>query len=79
MSRDTTASIKEGRGAPRVPAYRRIEEDIRAKVRDGRLPAGTMLTGRHNLAREYGVALSTAQQAVAKLIADGILFTPWQG
>ncbi len=61
--------------AKSAPAYRRIEEDIRAKVRDGRLPAGTMLSGRHALAREYGVALSTAQQAVARLLADGILET----
>jgi len=58
-----------------APAYQRIEEDIRSKVRDGRLPAGTMLAGRHSLAREYGVALSTAQQAVARLITDGILET----
>jgi len=57
------------------PAYQRIEEDIRAKVRGGQLPAGTMLASRHNLAREYGVALSTAQQAVARLIADGTLET----
>jgi DNA-binding LacI/PurR family transcriptional regulator len=32
-----------------------------------------MLSSRHNLAKEYGVALSTAQQAIANLIADGIL------
>ena len=56
-------------------AYQRVEEDIRRKVRDGRLPAGTMLAGRHSLAREYGVALSTAQQAVARLITDGVLET----
>lgn len=57
------------------PAYQQIEDDLRAKVRDGRLPAGTMLAGRHALAREYGVALSTAQQAVARLLADGVLET----
>jgi len=56
-----------------VPAYRRIEDDIRLKVKDGRLPVGSMLASRHNLAKEYGVALSTAQQAIANLIADGIL------
>jgi len=32
-----------------------------------------MLASRHNLAKEYGVALSTAQRAIANLIADGIL------
>ena len=56
-----------------VPAYRKIEDDIRLKVKDGRLPEGTMLASRHNLAKEYGVALSTAQRAIANLIADGIL------
>ncbi len=34
-----------------------------------------MLASRHNLAREYGVALSTAQMAIANLIADGVLET----
>ena len=56
-----------------VPAYRKIEDDIRLKVSDGRLPEGAMLASRHNLAKEYGVALSTAQRAIANLIADGIL------
>ncbi len=56
-------------------AHQRIEDDIRFKVREGQLPAGTMLASRHNLAREYGVALSTAQQAVANLIAEGLLET----
>jgi len=58
-----------------LPAYRRIEDDLRLKINDGSLPAGTMLSSRQNLAKEYGVALSTAQQAVANLIADGILET----
>ncbi len=58
-----------------MPAYRRIEDDLRLKISEGSLPAGTMLASRQNLAKEYGVALSTAQQAVANLIADGILET----
>lgn len=56
-----------------VPAYRRIEDDIRLKIGDGRLAAGSMLASRHNLAKEYGVALSTAQRAIANLISEGIL------
>ncbi len=55
------------------PAYQAIEMDIRRKIRDGSLPAGTMLAGRHNLARQYGVSLSTIQQSIANLIADGTL------
>lgn len=75
MEIDTAATRKSKRPTSRVPAYQRVEEDIRIKVQDGRLPAGTMLAGRHTLARQYGVALSTAQQAIANLIADGILET----
>ncbi len=56
-----------------IPAYQQIEEDIRGKVLDGRLPAGSMLASRHNLAKEYGVALSTVQQAISNLIAAGVL------
>ena len=56
-----------------VPAYLRIEEDIRLMVADGRLAVGSRLASRHNLAKEYGVALSTAQQAISNLIADGLL------
>ncbi len=75
MKSESAASPKEQGLVPRVPAYRRIEEDIRSRVRDGRLPPGTMLANRHNLAREYGVSLSTTQQAVANLIAAGVLET----
>src|SRR5580704_3659872 len=68
-----SGSTNEKNGDGAVPAYRKIEDDIRLKVKDGRLPVGAMLASRHNLAKEYGVALSTAQQAIANLIADGIL------
>ena len=66
-------TAKKNRASETSYAYQRIESDLRAKVQDGRLPVGTMLTSRHNLAKEYGVALSTAQQAIANLIADGTL------
>lgn len=56
-----------------VPAYLRIEEDIRSMVADGRLAVGSRLASRHNIAKKYGVALSTAQQAISNLIADGLL------
>lgn len=66
----TKKKVKENQT---VYAYQRVEQDLREKVQDGRLPAGSMLAGRHNLAREYGVSLATAQQAISNLIADGIL------
>src|SRR5579884_2171993 len=73
MPSDTTH--KRTRSLSPIPAYQRIEEDIQRKVQDGRLPAGAMLASRHNLAKEYGVALSTVQQAVANLITEGVLET----
>lgn len=66
-------SKKTARTTRPVYAYQRIEQDLRDKVQDGRLPAGSMLASRHNLAREYGVSLATAQQAISNLIADGTL------
>ncbi len=59
----------------RAPAYQRVENDIRSRIEAGILAPGSMLASRHNLAREYGVALSTAQQAISNLIAEGILET----
>ena len=70
-----STSSKSERALPSAHAYQRIADDIRARVRDGRLSAGAMLASRHNLAKEYGVALSTAQQAIASLLADGTLKT----
>jgi DNA-binding LacI/PurR family transcriptional regulator/DNA-binding transcriptional regulator YhcF (GntR family) len=75
MPSNTGLITDDEQSSARVPAYQRIEDDIRMKVRDGRLPAGTMLASRHKLAREYGVALSTAQQAIARLLADNTLET----
>ncbi len=59
----------------RSTAYQRVENDIRSRILSGVLAPGAMLASRHNLAREYGVALSTAQQAVSNLIAEGLLET----
>jgi DNA-binding LacI/PurR family transcriptional regulator/DNA-binding transcriptional regulator YhcF (GntR family) len=69
----TNAAPKNKKNISPVPAYQRIEEDIRAQVRDGRLLPGQMLASRRNLTLEYGVALSTVQQAIANLVADGTL------
>lgn len=56
-----------------IPVYTRIEEDLRAKIREGHWAAGTMLPGRNRLAREYGVDLRTLQRAISHLLEDGTL------
>jgi len=58
---------------PQSPAYWRIEQDLRSIIAKGRWPAGTLLPSRQSLAREYKVGISTIQQAVSNLLADGTL------
>lgn len=56
-----------------MPAYGRIENDLRLRIAQGQWGIGAMLPSRHDLAREYGVALGTMERAVAGLLADGTL------
>ncbi len=58
---------------PPVPAYWRIENDLRTRILSGIWSEGTMLPSRKNLAREYGVALRTMERAIAGLLTDGTL------
>lgn len=56
-----------------VAEYRRIEADLRARIRRGQWPAGAMLPGRRDLAREYGVSSVTVGRAILPLVTDGTL------
>lgn len=58
---------------PSPPAYQRIEEDMRARVRSGDWAAGGMIPSRKNLARDYGVSLMTVERAVSNLLSEGVL------
>ncbi|GCE29677.1 hypothetical protein KDA_51610 [Dictyobacter alpinus] len=53
--------------------YKQIERDIRHKIQQGEWPTGSMLPGRANLAKIYGVSIPTLEQAIGILIADGTL------
>ena len=55
------------------PAYRRIERDLRQRLRKGEWNMGAVLPSRQMLARGYGVDLSTVQKAVANMLSDGTL------
>ncbi len=55
------------------PAYRRIERDLRQRLRKGEWNMGAVLPSRQMLARGYGVDLSTVQRAVANMLSDGTL------
>ncbi|MBC7809367.1 MAG: substrate-binding domain-containing protein [Akkermansiaceae bacterium] len=55
------------------PAYRRIERDLRQRLRKGEWNVGAVLPSRQMLARGYSVDLSTVQKAVATMLSDGTL------
>jgi DNA-binding LacI/PurR family transcriptional regulator len=61
-------------GKQRLSApYKKIETDIRRKICRGIWPVGGLIPSRQQLAREYGVDLSTIQKAVSTLLADGVV------
>jgi len=56
-----------------LPLYRRIELDLRDRIRDGRLPPGAQVAPEPELMAEYGVSRATVRQALAGLVAEGLL------
>lgn len=63
-----------GNGAPKggPPVYRRIAEELRAKVTSGELRDGDQLPGENALMERHGVARATARQALRVLIDEGL-------
>ena len=55
------------------PLYRRIEEDLRARIRSGDLAPGAQVDTELSLMERYGVSRATVRQALAVLIANGML------
>ena len=61
------------RGVP-IPYYYQLENLIRADIASGRYrPAGPILSERQ-LCEAYGVSRTTVRQAIARLVADGLLY-----
>jgi DNA-binding GntR family transcriptional regulator len=54
-----------------MPLYRRIETDLRARVRSGELPPGARVDTELELMERHGVSRATVRQALRGLIADG--------
>lgn len=75
--------VGEPGGSPtprRIPIYRRIAEDIAARIKQGEIPPNKAIPGEKAMMREYGVAKVTARQAVACLREQGWVFTvPYRG
>ncbi|MEV4313030.1 TetR/AcrR family transcriptional regulator C-terminal domain-containing protein [Actinocrispum sp. NPDC049592] len=54
------------------PPYRRIADEIRARIADGRLRPGDPVPSARGITREWGVALATATKVLATLNAEGV-------
>ena len=60
-------------GGDRVPAYRRIQKAIRARIESGELRPGEPIDSERKLAAGYGVSLMTARHAVQELERAGLV------
>lgn len=58
-------------GADRLPLYRRIADELRRDIAEGRLAPGASLPTEHELIRRFGVSRGTVRQARAALRAEG--------
>jgi GntR family transcriptional regulator len=57
----------------RMPLYRQIEADLRDRIRSGALPPGAQVAPEPELMAEHGVSRATVRQALAGLVAEGLL------
>lgn len=65
----TAAWFRDGRG----PRYTQLYRHIAAAIADGRLEQGSQLPPERDLADLAGVSRVTVRQAVAQLVADGLI------
>ncbi len=59
--------------APGLPLYRRIALDLRERINGGDPPPGSQVETELELMARYGVSRATVRQALASLIAAGLL------
>ncbi|MFC5746823.1 GntR family transcriptional regulator [Actinomadura rugatobispora] len=60
---------------PDRPAYLRIADQLRARIRDGRYPQGARLPTMADLRAEHGVSEIVVRQAIALLRGEGLVET----
>ncbi len=72
---ETTTGTSRRRTSSRagLPAYRRIDGDIRSRIEGGALAPGDRIESERQLAGRYGVSLMTARHALKELEADGLV------
>jgi GntR family transcriptional regulator len=69
----SAAGLGADQPAPGQSRYGWLAASLRARITQGEWVPGTALPAEAALAREHGVALGTLRQALALLVAEGLL------
>ncbi|MGW3360559.1 winged helix-turn-helix domain-containing protein [Streptomyces bungoensis] len=56
------------------PEYRRLMDDLRRQITDGRLAVGGPIPSTANLGQHYGVSATVVRRAVSELRTEGLLY-----
>lgn len=56
-----------------TPAYRQIADELRTKIRNGRLPAGAQLPSTSEMMRTYDVSSTVIKAALNQLRLEGLV------
>lgn len=56
-----------------VPVYAQIEEQLKQQIVEQKYPVGAMIPSERELSTQYGVSRMTVRQALAELVAEGLL------
>jgi GntR family transcriptional regulator len=62
-----------GAAVDQMPLYRRIEADIRERIRAGDLAPGARIETELDLMERHGVSRATVRQALGELVGEGLL------
>ena len=61
------------KGDERLPRYQRLADVLRQEISQGARSPGDRVPSENELSEQYGLAPGTARQAVAQLVAEGVL------
>jgi GntR family transcriptional regulator len=59
--------------SPYKPDYRRVADDLREQINDGRLAPGAKLPTKREMCAQYGVSSQTIESAMLVLKTEGLL------
>ncbi|HVK21845.1 MAG TPA: GntR family transcriptional regulator [Actinokineospora sp.] len=59
--------------ARRVPAYRQVADDLRARIVSGEYPSGSLIPSERELVEEFGISRPTVRNALDLLRNEGVI------